>query len=167
MLSNNGTNRILPLDPPWANSDVTLSQLARLLGRTPGAITAFVSKGLPRKPNGTFHLRTALKWYGRYFENMKIREFIPAKLSQKKLAEILGVHRHSISAWQRDRKFTRNKDGSYDLKRVCQWLRLYYRDIAEREFQKRLAILQKKLCRNVRQLELFFAKDTTILRAKK
>lgn len=148
-------------------SYITESDLLLLFKIGKNKLERFKKAGLPCESNGKFQLNKVCRWFKEYYQVKENKQIKPSSLDQQQLADLFGIHRHSISTWQRDRNFPRNKDDSYNLQKVCQWLKMYYRNNAEREYQKRLSTLQKKLYRNVRQLERYFSKENTILKGKK
>jgi len=142
------------MDPDWFDSEIKASQLARLLGRGSGAIIGWTAKGLRRNSNGNFNVRQAIHWYSSYIEKQKRQVIIPEKLSQEQIADLLDVARQTVASWSRA-GLPQNSNKTYDLKRVCGWLRVYYASSAKREYQDRLETMRKKVARNAAQLQRF------------
>lgn len=142
---------------------VSLSELARLLGKSQGCIWAwYKNKGLPRQPDGMFCLPVVLRWLIQFYENNHKTRVKFNSLTQEQLADLLGVTRQTLTAWGRAR-LSKNRNGTYDMKQVCHWLRKYYQNIAERKYKGRLKSLQRKLDRNVRQLLRFIKHENSII----
>jgi len=144
------------------NLSVDVNELGRLFSR-PAATIRFWStkKGLPQRPDGNYDLKSSIFWLEKYYRTSAKPQVKFESLEQQQIAELLGVTRQTIAAWTRA-GMPRNSNSTYDLKRVCRWILEHYQDLAAKLYQERLAGLQNKLCRNVRQLEKFFERENNI-----
>lgn len=143
----------------WKNYTVSKAELARLVGRDIGCIEYWTRVGgLPRKANGRYYLKTALSWIEQHYRDSKSKIIDGDKLSQKDLVKLFGMTRQGVAGWER-KGLPRRKDGRYELRAVCQWLRKYYRDSSEAKYQSRLTALKKKLHRNIKQIEKFIGAE--------
>jgi phage terminase Nu1 subunit (DNA packaging protein) len=134
------------------------TEVARLFGRSAGAIDYWQKyKGLPRLSNGRYDAASVLLWFQAYTKNQRPKLFTE-NLTQQQLAALFGVSRQAIVNWSRA-DLPRRSDGLYDLRAVCRWLRSYYQESAKKDYEDRLAAIQKKLSRNVAQLQRFLAID--------
>jgi len=78
------------------------------------------------------------------------------RLSQVQLVELFGVTRQAISNWGRA-GMPRGRDGTYSLPDVVRWLRTFYRASAQKEYERRLSAMRRKVTRNAAQLQKFLA----------
>ena len=80
-------------------------------------------------------------------------------VNQKELIAMLGFSRQSVATWTRA-GLPRHADGTYSVASVMRWLRAYYAANARKKYEARLALMRRKVTRNVRQLERFLAGKT-------
>jgi len=140
------------------NIEVTPAELARIFGRSLGAIQFWTEhKGLHRNSNGLYNLRQSFLWLEKYYKSHNRR--LPLdRLNISELAKLLNVTRQKIYVW-RAAGLPKQVDGKYNLADVCRWLPVYYHDIAERKYRNRLETIRRRLGRNVRQLEKFIENE--------
>ena len=139
------------------NLSVPAGTLARLLGKSRGSLDYWLRKGLPREPDGRFKLALVLRWTERYYYHQRTPQIRFPTLTQEQLATVLGVRRQTIWNWSRA-GLPKNQDGSYSLRRFLPWLRGFYQQRAESKYQARLAALERKLGRNLAQLQRFVSR---------
>ena len=141
---------------------VDINELGRLFSRSAGTIRFWTKKkDLPQLPSGCYNLKSSIFWLEKYYRASAQPKVKFESLEQQQIAELLGVTRQTIAAWTRA-GLPRNSNSTYDLKRVCRWILEHYQGLAAKLYQERLAGLQNKLCRNVRQLEKFFERENNI-----
>lgn len=137
---------------------VNKTDLAWLLHTSVSNIEKWKKVGLQQKSDGKFLLSDALAWL-KERHNIELKNKLTAvSLSQQDLVVLLGVTRQTLTAWGRA-GLPKNRNGTYNIKQVCSWLRSHYRQAAQREYHEWLNTVKKKLCRNVRQLEKFIARE--------
>ena len=152
-------NKMTTLSPDCC---VDINELGRLFSRSAATIKFWTTKkGLPRRPDGNYDLKSSIFWLEKYYRTSAKPKVKFESLEQQQIAELLGVRRQTIAAWTRA-GLPRNSKSTYDLKRVCRWMLEHYQGLAAKIYQERLASLQNKLCRNVRQLEKFFERENNI-----
>lgn len=136
---------------------VTPGDLARLLSRSSGTICYWSrQRGLPRRVDGLYNVKAALLWLEAYYKAKRPPVRVAA-LMQEQLSAFLGESRQWIIARTQRDALPRRIDGLYDLRAVCAWLPGYYRKLHERDYERRLAVLRKKVGRNAAQLHKFLA----------
>lgn len=135
---------------------VSANDLARLFGRSSGAVEYWTKhKNLRRLADGKYDLKSSLLWFESYLRS-KQPVLKMASLDQRQLGVLLDVSRQKITAWSKI-GMPRRKDGRYDLKIVCHWLRRYYEASAEKKYERRLEVIEKKLRRNLAQCSRFIS----------
>jgi len=137
---------------------VNKSDLAWLFHTSEATVEKWKKSGLHQKSDGKFLLSDALAWLKEQHRIELQNKLTAATLDQQQLSKLLGVTRQTVTAWSRA-GLLKNRDGGYDLKRVCCWLREYYQRIAERNYQGRLKTIRRKIHKNVKQIEKFLDKD--------
>ena len=144
------------------NFYVDVNELGRLFSRSASTIKFWTEKkGLFRQPDGNYNLRSSIFWLEKYYRNSAKPKVKFDSLEQQQVADLLGVTRQTIASWSRE-GLPQNSNKTYDVKRVCRWILGYYQGLAAKTYQERLTGLQKKLCRNIRQLEKFFERENNI-----
>jgi hypothetical protein len=143
------------------NMNVSAAELGRLLSRSSGTITYWAEHlGLPRTAGGFYNVKAALLWLEGYYKAKHPPVRVDA-LTQEQLSIFLGQSRQWIIARTQRDGLPRRTDGLYDLRAVCAWLPVYYRKTYERDYQRRLAAMRKKLRRNLAQCESFLTGGKT------
>lgn len=132
------------------------SDLAALFGVSVLKVERWSSQGMPQGLDGFYTLSEALRWILKGLRTDLGRKLLQGSLTQKELTIILQVSRQTITEWGRA-GLPRRVDGTYSLGVVMRWLKCHYLTSAKKEYEQRLVTLQKKICRNVRQLEKFLA----------
>jgi hypothetical protein len=112
----------------------------------------------PNEADGRFTLPEVIRWREKLYAAELSKILKPDRLSQKKLAELLGVTRETIAAWGLS-GLPRRDDRHYDFSAVCQWLRSYYIAVADKRYERRLSACRRKICRNIRQIERFLSDE--------
>ena len=137
-------------------ANISKADLCYLFGIGEQVFNQWVKQGLPCEPDERFSLSKVCRWVKEYTKIIEQQKIKTDSVCQKDLSALFGITRQALHNWDRA-GLPHSKDGTYNLKTVVCWLRGYYCKDAERKYQQRLKLLQKKLCRNVAQLERFFA----------
>lgn len=88
-------------------------QLAKILGVTGPAVTAWGKRGCPRNDDGTYDLVAVVGWIRGGAVDLH-------RLPQRAVLEVLDITRPTIGQWA-GRGCGRNVDGTYDLAVVVKW----------------------------------------------
>jgi len=142
-------------------SNVSETALAEIFGVGTETVRAWVAEGLPRNANGTFTICRSCRWINAQYK-AELRKIKSCNLEQQQLADLFGVVRQTVAIWGRN-GLPRNKNKTYDLKKVCRFLRGFYQKQGEAKYEKRLMAMRKKVTRNAAQLQRFLAGDKTKL----
>jgi phage terminase Nu1 subunit (DNA packaging protein) len=144
-------NDIVTSGRPWLDAELSKIELARLLGKSAGAVDHWARvKGLPQTASGKFNLRQALLWIEQYYRRSKTRTIGGAGLTEQDLSRLFGITRQTVFVWRR-KGLPRSGNGTYSLAQVCRWLRDFYQQRAEIDYQVRLDVMRKKVTRTCRQ----------------
>ena len=135
-------------------TNISKGDLLYLFGIGQDVLNRWLKAGLFCEPDGRFSLSKVCRWVKEYYQEKDRQNIKPDSLDQYQLSALLAVTRQTVTAWGRA-NLPRKKDGSYNLQKVCCWLRLYYRRCAEREYQQRLETIRKRINKNVKQIEKF------------
>ena len=127
-----------------SEQNVTPADLARLIGKAPGTPLQWTEHlGLPRRPDGTYNLQTALHWITNYYEKLRMPPLALSEVSQEQLASLLGFSRQTVWQWQKE-GLPQNENGTFDLRIALRWIGPHYQRHYQEEYEKRLQELQNK-----------------------